>query len=351
MVGIQCIALYVFAAVFFLMCLSSPPQLHGTFARQRGNPCLLQCILRHSASKHCAEIQYKYILPYDNVKMASSNTTQNLSDDINAIATFLAHNQVPSLTTCAPVDCIIICASSVLYQASYVFQSIQDRPSLAKTLVLVGGIGHSTNLIYNAVARHPQYSKIVNDGDIVGLPESHVLERILEHLFGESSAEREGPEVLIEDRSTNCGANAVETRKVLEGHGVTGPLDCIVVQDPTMSLRTIASFEKAYEDLPAAARPHFRACPVFVPKTRIGNEQLEYVVDVNDGMRGEFRLRSEDLWEEQRFCELLVGEVARLNDDKTGYGPKGKGFIGHVDVPEEVVQAAKRVKDAFCTDR
>jgi hypothetical protein len=90
---------------------------------------------------------------------------------------------------------------------------------------------------------------------------------------------------------------------------------------------------------------------VFVPETRMEDGQLEYVVDGEDGLRNELRLRREDLWEKQRFCELLVGEVARLKDDENGYGPKGKGFIGHVDVPEQVVQAARRVKEAFGTDR
>lgn len=283
--------------------------------------------------------------------MAQSNYTQHPSNDINTIALFLAHSQIPSLSTCDPVDCIIICASSVLYQASYVFQALQDRPSLAKTLVLVGGLGHSTNLIYEAVSRHPEYRKIKNKGDIIGLPESHILKEILNHSFDILSPENGGPKILTEDRSTNCGANAVETRKVLEHNGVTGPLSCIVIQDPTMSLRTIASFEKAYEDVPVAKRPSFKACPVFVPETRIADGQLEFVLDLEDELRDELRLRLDDLWEKQRFCELLVGEVTRLNDDENGYGPNGKGFIGHVGVPDDVVQAARRVKKTFGTDR
>lgn len=283
--------------------------------------------------------------------MGASEPAQDLSNDVNIIAAVLAHNQIPSLSTCDPVDCIIICASSVLYQASYVFHAIQNRPSLAKTLALVGGIGHSTNLIYEAVARHPEYREIKDDGDVVGLPESHVLQRILNRSYNVPKVDHGGPKVLIEDRSTNCGANAVETRKVLYQNGITGPLSCIVVQDPTMSLRTVASFEKAYEDLTAAERPTFKACPVFVPETRVEDGRLEYVMDVEGGLRDEFRLRDEDLWEKQRFCELLVGEVTRLNDDENGYGPKGKGFIGHVDVLDKVVEAARRVKEACGTDR
>ena len=31
-----------------------------------------------------------------------------------------------------------------------------------------------------------------------------------------------------------------------------------------------------------------------------------------------------------------MGEVPRLRDDEHGYGPLGRGFIAHVDVPDEV---------------
>ena len=325
----------------------SSPLLNCTevFARQRGNPLLYQ----PSPCTNALQRAILLHLSHPNSKMASSNLTQDILDDVNSIAAFLAHNQVPSLKTCDPVDCIIICASSVLYQASYVFQALEDRPSLAKVLVLVGGIGHSTNLIYDAVARHPEYHELKDK--TAGLPEANVLHWILTSFFDLSRLEHGGLKIFVENRSTNCGANAVETRKVLDKHGVTGPLNCIVVQDPTMSLRTVASFEKACEDLPAAERPRFKACPTFVPKTRIEDGQLEYVVDVKNGLRDELRLRPDDLWEKKRLCELLVGEVARLKDDENGYGPKGKGFIGHVDVPNNVVQAAQRVKEVFGTDR
>ncbi len=31
-----------------------------------------------------------------------------------------------------------------------------------------------------------------------------------------------------------------------------------------------------------------------------------------------------------------MGEVPRLRDDTEGYGPRGRDFIAHVDVPEDV---------------
>jgi hypothetical protein len=179
----------------------------------------------------------------------------------------------------------------------------------------------------------------------VGLGEADVLYQILTRYFDTKKPEDRGPRVLIENRSTNCGANAVETKRVLDGAGITGPVSCVVVQDPTMSLRTIASFEKAYDNVPLQERPSFKACPVFAPKVEMQGERIEFTVDERDG------LRAEDLWEMNRFCELLVGEVARLRDDESGYGPRGKGFIGHVDVPEEVVKAAERVREGFGVNR
>ena len=45
------------------------------------------------------------------------------------------------------------------------------------------------------------------------------------------------------------------------------------------------------------------------------------------------------MWEIDRYISLLMGEIPRLSDDENGYGPKGKGFIAHVDIPSEVRNA------------
>jgi hypothetical protein len=277
--------------------------------------------------------------------MQPAENAMCISKDVNLLATFLAHAEVTleSLKTCEPVDCIAICASSVLSQASQLFRALESRPSLTRTLVLVGGIGHSTSHIYEAVARHPQYRKI--HAQITGLPEAQVLREILNCFYPIPRVEAGGLRVLVEDQSTNCGANAVKTRKVLDEAGLASIRTCIVVQDPTMSLRTRASFEKVFEDLPVLQRPRFLACPIVVPEVHAVDGQLEYVLDPVG------KLRTEDLWEMKRLCKLLVGEITRLKDDENGYGPMGKGFIGHVDVPVEVEAAANRVRETLGVDR
>jgi uncharacterized SAM-binding protein YcdF (DUF218 family) len=144
-------------------------------------------------------------------------------------------------------------------------------------------------------------------------------------------------QVVIEDQSTNCGANATETRKALEREGVNiAGEQCIIVQDPTMSLRTLKSFEKAYEDVECS--PVFSCCPEFVPRVKRGQDGE--LVLLRDKIRGQ-------LWDIERYLELILGEVPRLRDDESGYGPRGKGFIGHVDIPDEVEEAWGRLESAL----
>ena len=45
------------------------------------------------------------------------------------------------------------------------------------------------------------------------------------------------------------------------------------------------------------------------------------------------------MWPLERFTSLLLGEIRRLTDGPDGYGPKGKDFLVHVDIPGEVRRA------------
>ena len=45
------------------------------------------------------------------------------------------------------------------------------------------------------------------------------------------------------------------------------------------------------------------------------------------------------MWDMERYISLLMGEIPRLSDDENGYGPKGKGFIAHIDIPPSVRNA------------
>jgi hypothetical protein len=251
--------------------------------------------------------------------------------DINLISEFLSNNQLQDLSTSPPVDCIIICASAVLHSAEILFNTLQQRPGLTKVLVLCGGIGHSTELLYDAVKTHPVFSSLATE--IQGLPEAKVLERILDEFFDRALITKEGCQILLEPQSTNCGQNASFCRNVLDEAGFQAPARCIVIQDPTMMLRTRASFEKAYEDVHASVS--IISCPVFVPQVQMSNDGVLEYSDSSSSLR---------LWSRSRLLELILGEIPRLRDDKHGYGPQGRGFIPHVDIPGDVEVAWSRLQ-------
>jgi hypothetical protein len=104
----------------------------------------------------------------------------------------------------------------------------------------------------------------------------------------------------------------------------------VLVQDATMQRRMDAGFRRWLG--PAARIVNFAA----------------YAVDVvadADGLR--FDREVPGMWDLPHYVSLLLGEIPRLTDDAGGYGPNGRGFIAHVDVPEEVRLAFEEVRREF----
>lgn len=258
--------------------------------------------------------------------------------DINTLSEYLSDSEIDDLSSVQPVDCIVICASEVLHGAEIIFKRLQENPTLTKCLVLCGGIGHSTELLYTAVARHPRYSALAPE--IQGLPEAQILEKILEGFFNRSAITSQGCRILIEDQSTNCGQNASFTRRVLDRAGFSAPKTMIINQDPTMMLRTKASFRRVYQDVSSVVS--FLSCPVWIPKVQLDPTNGDPAVGWDPIGTSAF-----ERWSLERFIELILGEIPRLRDDENGYGPCGRDFIAHVDVPNEVEMARSRLVDTF----
>ena len=276
---------------------------------------------------------------------ACDMVASSLAGDINLIAAWLSKEELADIESSAALDCVVLCGSQLFQQATTLFRALEGNPLLAKVLVITGGIGHSTPGLYEAVSKHAIYC--VLSEEIESLPESRVLERILHRFFDFEKITSKGCRLLIEDRSTNCGSNAIETLKLLEASGVTGLQSCVVVQDPTMMRRTVAGFDKVFNEssdrvFGEGASAHFVACPIFVPQMAADNFELNFCVP---------NVAAKDLWSKERFYELLSGEIPRLRDDVAGYGPAGKGFIVHVDIPKEVEAAANRLQKAFGNSR
>ena len=255
--------------------------------------------------------------------------------DINLLAHFLAAQQVEDLRPSQDsTDCIVLCGSAILQTAETLFAALSACPNLAGTVVLCGGIGHSTQYLYDAVATNHKYTDLANR--VQGLSESRVLWIIWKEKFGlnEDVLRAAGCRILIEDQSTNCGANAIETVRMLRSCGLMAPERLLLIQDPTMSRRTLAGFEKACEEA-GWSETTILGCPTFVPKVRWNTMNLS--VEYNCGVA------SDTLWSMNRFVSLLVGEIPRLRDDENGYGPRGKDFIAHVDIPQPVEEAWQRL--------
>jgi len=53
------------------------------------------------------------------------------------------------------------------------------------------------------------------------------------------------------------------------------------------------------------------------------------------------------MWEMERYISLLMGEIPRLTDNEEGYGPLGKNYIVHVDIPQDVEEAFAEMKKVY----
>jgi hypothetical protein len=50
------------------------------------------------------------------------------------------------------------------------------------------------------------------------------------------------------------------------------------------------------------------------------------------------------MWDVDRYMNLLMGEIPRLSDNADGYGPRGRDFIAHVEIPQNVLEAFDELK-------
>lgn len=138
---------------------------------------------------------------------------------------------------------------------------------------------------------------------------------------------------MLETESTNCGENAQFALQAIVKHGLTIER-IILVQDATMQRRSAASFARVWQD--AGRDLRIANYPTFTPVVSVHDGKLSFASD--EGNAG---------WPIERFISLLLGEIPRLRDDERGYGPRGRGFIVHVAVPDEVLGAQERLATAF----
>ena len=209
-----------------------------------------------------------------------------------------------------PVDLVVLMGSAVL--ESVEVAAALHREGVAPRILVSGGIGHSTEHLEAAVRRRGLQV------ETSGRPESHVFRELLIRYDVLPTA------IVVEDRSTNCGENADFTRQLIDA-----PSTLLLIQDPSMQRRTHACFERSFADLPGTTLISHTPLIPWIGRDHVSSGPA-----------------TPEVWSRERFRSLIVGEIRRLRDDAEGYGPRGKNFIDHLEVPADVLAAYARLAAA-----
>lgn len=243
---------------------------------------------------------------------------QRIAESINLLGRFCGMRDVPALTRnhLAPrigtdrADVMVLFGGSIISGGDVLAEAMKN--GAAEKYVIAGGEGHTTQTLRDTV--HALYPDFNTDG----LPEAEVFAGYLKRRHGLA------PD-LLECASTNCGNNITNLLALLGENNIPAHT-VILTQDASMQRRMDAGLRK------------------YAPDTRIVNfAAYDARVSVQNGALA-FDEAIPGMWNMDRYISLLLGEIPRLTDDPDGYGPAGKGFIAHVDVPDEIRAAFETLK-------
>lgn len=248
-----------------------------------------------------------------------------MAADINTLAAFLGPRDVDDLTQealrartgRARADVMVLFGGSILAGGDVLASAM--RADVAQTYIIVGGAGHTTEALRRVVRTTCPDIAFDPDAPEATIFDAHLSTR--HHLHANH----------LETASTNCGNNITFLRDLLIRERIPHSL-AIFAQDATMQRRMEAT------------------SALHLPETTVVN-YATYRVQVSpatDGRHGRLAFDHIPLgmWNMERYLTLLMGEVPRLVDDENGYGPRGKGFLAHVNVPDEVRSAWGRLAKA-----
>ncbi|AVK63979.1 S-adenosyl-L-methionine-binding protein [Lactobacillus sp. CBA3606] len=203
------------------------------------------------------------------------------------------------VTPLNPIDGLILCGNSLPLTTQLAAQ-LASKHHLP-TMIITGGIGHATKYL------RQNLQQTNNDS------EAKIMAAGVRH------AGYQG-DLRLDPTSTNTGENARHALTLVPAHWH----NVLLVQDPLLARRTQLTFESVWG--PAY---HFeRAMP----------SQLQ-LTTLTPALKFTNAPAYDAAWQPAYFTELLLGELQRLWDTPTGYGPKGQQFIPHVDLPQPVLTA------------
>lgn len=236
---------------------------------------------------------------------------EKIAKNINILGNFCGKRDIAELTTeqllkkygIPQADVMVLFGGSIMCGGDVLAQAMKNH--IAKKYVIVGGAGHTTETL--RLKMHEEFP----DMETEGLSEAEVFAKYLQHQYGLA------PDFL-ECKSTNCGNNITYLLDLLKENGIDFS-SIIISQDATMQYRMEAGLRKyVSNDIKIINYA------VYLAKVVVENSALTYEKEICG------------MWDINRYISLLMGEIPRLSDDENGYGPKGKDFIVHVEIPSEV---------------
>lgn len=245
-----------------------------------------------------------------------------IAECVNILGDFCGKRDVPALTSeylrikygIEQADVMVLFGGSILCGGDILAHAM--KKGIAKKYIIVGGAGHTTETL--RLKMHEEFPDI----ETAGLPEAKIFEAYIEHRYGLKAD-------FLECNSTNCGNNITYLLELLKENNISFN-SIILAQDASMQHRMEAGLRKyVAEDVTIINYAIYRA-HVIVRDSELAFEEEIW-----------------GMWDMDRYITLLMGEIPRLSDNADGYGPKGKGFIAHVDIHKEVENAFEGLKKEY----
>lgn len=245
-----------------------------------------------------------------------------VAENINTLANFLGTRDIDALNQeelfnrygIHQVDVMVLFGGSILEGGDVLASGIKNF--VAKKYVIVGGAGHTTDTLRQRV--HLEYPDI----ETTDLSEAEIFQKYIKHVYGCKAD-------YLEIKSTNCGNNITYLLDLLKENNILFK-SIILCQDASMQRRMDAGLKKYVNDDVKIIN-----YATYCASVMSCGEELVYAENIHG------------MWPIERYVNLLMGEIPRLEDTENGYGPSGKNFIAHVDIPNNVKLAFEELKMVF----
>ena len=297
---------------------SNPRLTWGKYFEENGRILLPVSVLCHHALVDGVHMSKFYRL----LEKEMEALTKSTAECVNILGHFCGKRDIETLTSSAlqekygiaKADVMVLFGGSILAGGDVLAEAMKS--DIASKYIIVGGEGHTTETLREKISN--EFAG-VNTSE---LAEAELFEYYLEKKYGVCAD-------YLETESTNCGNNISLLLNLLEEEDISFK-SIILCQDATMQQRMAAGLKKYVAD------------DVLV----INYAAYEAHVSENNGSL-HFDDNIYGMWEMDRYINLLMGEIPRLTDNTDGYGPNGKNYIAHVDIPNTVVSAFEKLKKVY----